>query len=169
MDNHAGNLTTEDLAWLGGIIDGEGCLCLSRRRRKNAINYKPYILISNCDLALVEEVSRILKLAKIGHWIIWRDPKKATATRPSIRMMGQITIQGYKRCKQALEVLTPSIRAKSDQAETLMEYINYRLMNGWPGKFTYSSVDDEYYTKMGQLKKKGASETIRGNRVGDKI
>ena len=72
MDNPQATLrtlTTEDLSWLGGVIDGEGCVSLYRRIRGKAVNFTPEINISNSDPFFIEEVAKILEMAEIGHWV----------------------------------------------------------------------------------------------------
>ncbi len=168
MDNQQATLTTEDLAWLGGIIDGEGCISLSVRTRKSTINgsnknYRPWIVISNSDPFTINECHRILNLAGIGHWITWRNP--SGKDRRSKRMMGMVEVTGYKRVQTALGKLTRFIRAKNDQAKTLSEYIEYRL--SLPRIGSYDQVDDGYYNRIKALKQKEAPETIRGSNLTD--
>ncbi len=169
MDNPQATTTKEDLSWVGGIIDGEGCISLCKRNRKGTINYRPIILISNTDKRMIEEVSSILKKATIGHWVTWINPKLPTKTRPSQRMMGSVNISGFQRCEHALSILIPYIRTKRNQATTILEYIRYRLAIGYTKHNTYCETDDRYYQILGAMKKVGAPETIRGGRIGDKI
>lgn len=162
MDNQQATLTTEDLAWLGGVIDSDGCLSLSLRKRKSgSLQYRAEVVISNCDPFFIEEASRILGLAEIGHWIGWKKPHKK---RPK-RMMGEIRAAGFKRVRTALTVLTPFIRAKKDQAETLLSFVERRLGIGYAAKDSYGIVDEAYLERMKGLKTKGAPETIRGRRI----
>jgi len=160
-------LTTEDLAWLGGVIDGEGCISLTKRvRGKGRVNYKPIVVISNSDPDFVEEICRVLDMAKIGHWVTWMN---SAGKKLSKRNVCNIMVSGFLRCQNALEILTPHIRAKKDQAELMSKYIEYRLSVTNNTGNSYSEKDDEIYAEMRNLKQKRAPETIRGGRHGDKI
>lgn len=152
-------LTTEDLAWLGGVIDGEGCISLYRRIRGEAVNFMPEINVSNSDQWFIEECAKILEMAEIGHWVQWRKPQQ---NRASKKMMGCVVVRGFKRCEKALRILTPSIRAKKNQAVLLNEFVVGRLAIGPTKHNTYSEHDDEIYRELRILKKREAPETIRG-------
>lgn len=158
MDNPQATLTTEDLAWLGGVIDGEGCIALNRRVRGNAVNYHPQIVISNTDPFMIEECGRILRLAGIGHWVMWRK-REGDRNR---RMMGHVAISGYRRCQKALGTLTSRVRGKRDQAELLLEFIERRLAIGHTKHKTYGATDEQYFLRIRELKRKEAPETLRG-------
>jgi len=160
MGNQQATLSTEDLGWLGGILDGEGCISLTRRPRAHGVmNYKPYVVISNSDPFLIEEIASLLRALGIGHWVQWRRPHRGTMAK---KMMGIITVAGLRRCEKALALLTPYIRGKKREAELVAEWITRRLAIN-PGKNgTYSEKDDWYYTEIRRLKDKGAPETIRG-------
>lgn len=171
MDNPQATLTIEDLAWLGGLIDGEGCIYITKRvRTQSNFSLLPGVLISNTDPFIIEEVSRILHLAGIGHWVGWSNPSNRKNGRPSKRMMGNIKCGGFKRTRHALEVLIPYIRAKKDQAILVEEFCERRLRIGYAAKNSYTEIDDSYYRRVRELKLKEAPTTVRGSRVlGDKI
>lgn len=171
-DNPQATLTTEDLAWLGGLIDGEGCIYLSRRNRKrmkkgNAIgrlvNYRPGVLISNADPFIIEEAHRIIDLAGIGHWVTWSNPSKQE-NRRSQKMMGVVHCMGYKRCQAFLPIIIPYVRAKRDQAKVLLEYIDRRIEIKPTTHNSYGYEEDYYFNRLHELKQKEAPETIRGYR-----
>lgn len=158
MDNPQATLTTEDLAWLGGVIDGEGCIALNRRYRGKAVNYHPQIIISNTDPFMIDECARILQLLGVGHWVMWRK-REGHANR---RMMGHVAVSGYRRCQKALATLTSCTRGKRDQAQLLLEFIERRLSIGHTKHYTYSEIDERYFLKIRELKRKEAPETTRG-------
>ncbi len=163
MDNQQATLesrtlTTEDLAWLGGVIDGEGCISLYRRIRGKAVNFTPEIVISNSDPYFIEECAKILEMAEIGHWVQWRKPGK---NRQSKKMMGCVITRGFKRTQRATTILIPYIRAKRDQAKLMLEFVEDRLACKQKC-YSYTERDDEIYRELRILKNKEAPETIRG-------
>lgn len=70
MDNHAGNFNSNNLKWLGGIIDSDGCVSISMNKRKNnKIVYTPSITITNGNKCIVEVVHELLNHYNINHHI----------------------------------------------------------------------------------------------------
>ena len=56
---------TEQLAWVAGIIDGEGSIFLTRSTAKSSGKYYyPQVKICNCNLKMIREVVRILGLPR---------------------------------------------------------------------------------------------------------
>jgi hypothetical protein len=54
-------LTDEEIGWLGGIIDGEGCISLYKRPRKNnRFEWKISIVIANTNLDMCKRVSKLI-------------------------------------------------------------------------------------------------------------
>ncbi len=59
-------VAVEKLAWLAGIIDGEGCVGLYHFLSKGRWDeIRPCLMIVNCNHALILEVQNILKALKI--------------------------------------------------------------------------------------------------------
>jgi hypothetical protein len=156
-DNPQVTLTKEDLGWLGGCLDSDGCLSIARRNRKGttAYQYSVHIVLCNSDPNYIEEIARLLKLARIGHWVKNRGFSGKTA--------GQIQISGIKRVNRALSILAPYVRSKRAQAQALLEFTG-RRMAIYPAKKSYDPEDDEFYRRNKELNK-GTSETIRGERL----
>lgn len=174
-----------DLAFLAGLIEGEGCFSLHRRVRNDrrnlrkseqepVVNYASHIAISNSDYRVIEEVHEILSKLEVGHYIQWHGTGlKKGAVHPvngkmvkSVRAVGQINIFGFRRSLKLLKVITPYLRIKKDQAECLTEWIERRLSIPCTKAMatrttTYDAVDDNYYKRMADLKQAGVSETTR--------
>lgn len=179
-------VTELDLAFLAGLMEGEGCFSLVKRVRTDmrkkynnttlppAINYKPHICVSNTDERMIEDVHQMLDRMEVGHYIQWHgmglkkggvNPNTGRFIQPR-RSQGQINIFGLKRCEKYLKIVTPYLRYKREQAELLLEWIERRLATPYykaiaeRGK-SYDEVDDWYYHRLAELKKSGTSETIR--------
>lgn len=159
-DNPQVTLTKEDLGWLGGCLDSDGCLTIARRNRKGttAYQYSVHIVFSNSEPDYIEEVARLLKLARIGHWVVGYKNKGFSGNTA-----GQIQISGIKRVNRALSVLAPYVRSKRKQAQVLLEFTG-RRMAIYPAKNSYGPEDDEFYRRNKELNK-GTSETIRRERL----
>ena len=101
--------TTAELAYLAGIIDGEGCFCLHRRR--GTLIGSTQLQIGNTDLRLLQWVSqhfggsvKLEKRQNLHHKPVWR----------------------WTSTAEALETLTravlPFLIVKREQAELLLAY-----------------------------------------------
>jgi len=82
MDNQQAPNQEIDLAFLAGLMEGEGCFSLHRRIRTDhrklrnntappVLNYKTHIAFSNSDYRLIEEARRIIDSLEVGYYIQW--------------------------------------------------------------------------------------------------
>ena len=113
-----------DLAWLGGFIDGEGHIGVKRQagRLLGGYNYYwPSIRICNTHEETLETVRAILIANHLAHHVSRRYP--TNGTRPS----WDIEVKGIKRCQRWLSVIGPYLRTKQSQAAAMMEFIEARL------------------------------------------
>jgi hypothetical protein len=154
MRNQQGRLEIR-LGWLGGAIDGEGCIHLSRRNDRKTLSYRPRLVIVNTDMVFCKEVIDIFKLCTFAYHVSTR---KAGCKKPYLEM----EIQGLRRLNKALPVLIPYLVSKKERAIYLHNYIKYRL--SLENKAPIGEKDYAVYLRMRQFN--GAlslepSETIR--------
>lgn len=120
-------LTDVELAWLGGILDGEGHLDLNRRKQLprsdgGTWNWnRPRINIASTDIRLIARVSEIY--AKIGNkfWYSLLHRQKAEWKD----CLAIITI-GIRNVSKVLLQILPYLTTKRDQAELLLRYCLWR-------------------------------------------
>jgi hypothetical protein len=139
------------LQWLAGFVDGEGCIRVQSRKVKHGKKwYVPEISVSNTDLKTMEEISLFLKEKNIGHHLENQSLKRTTECgyKPQYRLM----IAGLKRGKKFLEILSPHLVTKRQQAEVLKEFIEYRL--SVPQNTPYSEKEDLWAKELSDLKKR---------------
>lgn len=158
LDNQQERLTN-DLHWLAGIIEGEGCFTLSVKNRYGKHNraYFPMIQITNTNMGMIVKIKAILSEIGIAYYFYAQLPKKGN---PYFR----VEIGGLKRVKRFLDLMIPCFRCRSEQAKTLLEYSNLRL-----GKDTNSPLGQQedciamkLYDLNGKHKNSSLStETIR--------
>jgi len=144
-----------DLGWLTAAIEGEGSLTIIKScgQWKNAVHYVPTCRISNTKEAFIRNVERICKENKIGVHIGMRQ-------QPGNRQPIWIArIQGMRRCKRLLELIYPRMVIKRDNAELLLELINYRL--SLPHQTPYSGYELELRNKVQALNKNGGNKSKR--------
>jgi len=143
-----------DLCWLGGIIDGEGCITISSfwKRYNGNSNFtaSPIIQITNTNYELVTEVSRIYKLTGIRFHIAEFQPKLKNT-----KIRYDISIKGLERCREAIDILGSYIRIKRNQLFTMSCFIERRLSMTRNSPIT--GLDIQYVTRIRELNSKGSS------------
>jgi hypothetical protein len=116
-----------ELSWLGGIIDGEGCISFKRNtgkcwKKKERPSY-PMISVANTDLIMIEKIIQILEKHEIAYY---REDRKGKAkNNDSVA----ICIKGLKRTKRFLDLIIPFLVSKRKRAELLLEFCQLRQHN----------------------------------------
>lgn len=113
--------TKENWAYLAGILDGEGHICITKRKQYNCdgICYNKYISVTNCDKSLMLHLKRCFG----GNYRpCYRSAKKENHA-PSFVW----EIFGSRVQKKLLLSVLPYLVIKRQQAINLLKYIN---MNG---------------------------------------
>ena len=106
------NTEREKWAYLAGLIDGDGCISLTKRGTR--VHYKPTISFVNTDEELVKWVSGFL--GKNHYRVGKANPKK------NQKQTFQVVIQGRGEVKHILEKMVPFIIRKKPQAKLCIEY-----------------------------------------------
>jgi hypothetical protein len=109
-----------ELAWLAGIIDGEGNLGLNVlfRKGRNRLQVAPRMTIVNTSEIMVRKIDDILNAMPVGHHI-----KNRPMHSKAHAQCYEIHINGYKRIASILPRVIPYLVAKKLNA------VNYRLAN----------------------------------------
>lgn len=125
-----GNQQERSLAWLAGILDGEGTVSVQVYTLPDGrIRITPFVSIVNTDAGILEECKRIL--TEIG--VIFRDcvggkSKSGFESRLAITNM---RIDGQKPVKKLLEILAPYLKSKKrENSYTILKYLESREING---------------------------------------
>lgn len=110
-----------DIAWLAGVIDGEGTMHLAE-----ASQHRQYIQVSICNThpALIQKITRIWERQNVKFTI-------GLLKRPPRREYLQVTCMGLGSAKKVLESILPYLTAKHDQAVCLLSYIAWREAQGY--------------------------------------
>ena len=133
MDNQQERLEEQrplavDLSWLAGVWESDGSFSLfsneCRMKKKDYIQYTPYLQFVNTDPDMVLEVIKILKKIEVGYYQLWR----VNQFNDGKKLKGEIRITGIKRNQRFLTYLNPYLRGlKKKRAETILEFCNERL------------------------------------------
>jgi len=147
-------------AWVAGLFDGEGSVGLYAFTRADGKN--PSIIkrltIENTNFELVDSFIEFLKEHKIKYYY-WKPNLRRGRTNSPICAA---TVCSYRGCKKLLELLLPYLVGKKKQAQTLLDYFEYRDTIGWTN---FPERVYEFADKIKQLKK--SSETIRSTSDSD--
>jgi len=146
-------INKEDLAYLAGLIDGEGYIGLIKRfekRRKGepTCYYLPNVSVGMCDREAVDFLNNMFE----GTFCI---TKKASPYRD----VYQWTALSVKRVQPLLDAIIPYLKVKKKQAELLLEYIELRkpfINRGGVGRghTTFSGLEEALYIQIKQLNHK---------------
>lgn len=103
--------TSEELAYLAGIIDGEGCITFHRRGGTNAHICATQLQVGNTDLRLLQWIQvrfggsvKIERRMNTSHQTVWR------------------WIAHVDNLEEMLAAVLPYLVIKRDQAELLLAY-----------------------------------------------
>ncbi len=141
-------ISREQLGWLAGIIDGEGCIVAGWRyykpnsdsgkykHHKARVNMYTWLTISNSDVRLLKRVSEIYKMISGVGFCYTTAKLKAEG-----RWIINLNTIGRGSTRKVLELVLPHLTAKKSQAETMIELIDYRESLGYLGR----SVKDRPY------------------------
>jgi hypothetical protein len=111
-------MKTEDLAWLAGFIDGDGCIGIyctrsgpraSHPKAKDYTHYQPRITIGQKNGDVLDEVRRLVGAGSVS--------KRGTTSAGN--MMRQWVLTG-EPAKELLAELVPFLRAKKHAAYRAM-------------------------------------------------
>ena len=117
------------LAWLAGIIDGEGCISVyysqkPRRHRDGHLERRlePFVTITNTNEWIIREVQDIAKL--IG--VEWNVQLSVDRKKPDRKPCWTISFKASIRAAKLLMAVMPYLVGKKRQAELVLELIKHR-------------------------------------------
>ena len=112
---------TLKLAWLAGIIDGEGSLMIPRYHRNGNIRYGYRVSISNTNMLIINQCREILDILKIKYCNYTQDRGNDGLRR---KITHQVHITNRKGILVFLEKIIPHLVGKRKQAELLNKFLN---------------------------------------------
>jgi len=116
-----------DLAWLAGIIDGEGCFSIYSVTRKDAETPSPsaYLSITNSNRLVLDQCKKIFDELEIKY--LYNDPKNGHQRG---RRVMRIRIKNYSSLKRLIELILPFLVGKVDQARVMLEFVTLAGQRG---------------------------------------
>ena len=116
------------LAWLGGIMDGEGSFSITRKRDKGKIFYYPDISIVNTDPIIIDQCAVTISSICGYHIETKHSCDFGTNNRRKTKLW-RIRILGFNRCSKFLPKIIPYLVGKKKQAELVLQFVLTKGVN----------------------------------------
>ena len=134
---------THRLAWLAGIIDGEGCISASYKRTPRGVGLDIRVSIANTDERLLAEVGAIATSLDIKYLLYCNKPKDVRH-----RPVWHLSFDHSKRACAILSAVLPYMIGKKDQALLLLQVISHRRSTMWSkGRQGPTSVEGDEWLR----------------------
>ena len=137
MDNQQETLRSDRIAYLCGLIDGEGCVGvyargrLSENKRNHSIQVKPNVSFCNTERALIDEYCSILTELNIPFWVSHRPAKGRNAES------WHVTVCGLKRVLHILPYIIAGCKGKKrENAQDVLAFCQSRLSDWLRAPYT---------------------------------
>ena len=142
-----------DIAWLAGIVDGEGCFSVKRpiARGDGGPGRSPYqvwLVVCNTSKPMVDKIVKILADLEISHQPVRRVWKGSKATRWQF----WIHVARKDQLLRLTQILLPYLVAKHDEA-TVVEWFLSRSCQARAYKQT--SIDKQVLDTLAVMKRNG--------------
>ena len=145
-------MSSEELAYIAGFLDGDGCVMAQLVRRKDYI----YGYQIRTSIVFYQK----LKNQEILHWL--KSRLKIGYIRHRNDGMAEYTIVGLKEVKSILTTLLPYLRLKQKLSEQVLEIIKAYPKKMTPGELIRMSELVDSTAKFNYSKKRtNTSETVR--------
>lgn len=133
-------VTTLELGWLIGAIDGEGCVGITKRNRTNTRNgftLKPHVQVANCDRSFIERYCAGLHGLGVPFHVSFTQNKN-----PKRRDNWTVITAGLKRVAKLLPFITELLcDEKREKARLVLEYCESRLNDWHAAPFTRRQLE----------------------------
>lgn len=118
------NTQEKEMAYLAGIIDGEGCISLTLQQyRKGRYRIMPAVSVSNTNKTLVEYLHGLLVKYGVRHHIYWHSETQKQLA------WANITVHAFDCIINLLEAIQSYLVAKARQAANVLAFTQSRMMS----------------------------------------
>lgn len=112
-------MAVPSLDWLGGFIDGDGYVALSKT---SGDGITPIIGFANTDNINIQAVISFFKEKNLPYYVATTKARKIQH-----KVNKAIVVRGLKRCDKVLPLFIKSVRSKNKQVQITLEFIKRRL------------------------------------------
>ena len=149
---------TLDLAWLGGIMDGEGSIMIIKHNPTGKKNLRYGYRISITNIKIIDNCKRILDFMAIKYCNYTQDRGKDGMRR---KMTYLIHITNKKGILIFLEKITPFLIGKRKQAELLYQFLsNWESTDKKNAHFIFKELNERVTRKIGKSSDTNTLDTI---------
>jgi hypothetical protein len=132
-------IKVEDLIYIAGIVDGEGCIgvtMLRARKNRSGHTFCPFINITNTDKGLIKYIHDVFpEFSKSTH----KPGRTLRTTRDCYRLQ-----TSYQKAATVLRLLLPYLRVKKTQAELVLALCELRDNQKGGGNYSDYTMDEQY-------------------------
>jgi len=138
-------MTTAELAYIAGIVDGEGCICIAQtyRKRKNFLEQWLQVQIKMVDGQAIKLINKFYPAS------LTRQKKTA---KPTIHPCWCYITQAL-RAQRFLKDLLPYLRVKRKQAEFGIQFQDTKQDNHKLRNFGVSTLTPAIFQERNKIKK----------------
>ena len=146
------------LAWLGGLIDGEGTIGLHRANAKNWPRpyLCPHLQIANTDIRLLRKAAEIIEgvTGKPSHKLVVTNKHRGER---NWKVGYRLAVTTKWEIALLLVALRPYLVGKTEQADVVHEFCIRRHGRETPGRRGYSDldIDEALYLRCLALNRRG--------------
>jgi hypothetical protein len=130
------NLSDFDLGYIAGFFDGEGCISITRSKRKSGnINYNQYISIANTDLETLKWVTKTTNLGRVRRLEPPPPSERTEKWRQRPWMWSKCytwQVSSLAECYRFITDIGPHLKIKKKLAELLLEFIEIQHKKSKP-------------------------------------
>lgn len=151
MPTSSGCLTEVERAWLAAIIDGEGCLSISRSRRsdtKAGWRYYPAIELTSTSKDLIDKFVSLTE-----PWVTRVREYSNNHFFENAKRRFQVEIRN-RSCEDFVHAIRPYLIEKGKQADLMVEFITLQSREGKKNK-NMVAIYNELYIRSRLLNKRG--------------
>lgn len=124
MGNQQGVATEVELAWLAGMLNGDGCFSLTFRNRGGAVKCDVSVTLTQCDPCLIEKTSSILAKYGINPSIVEYAPSGA-----GINVKYNLRLTRMAHIRTVLGAVVGYMAGtKAALAALMLRYIDHRIV-----------------------------------------
>lgn len=165
MDNQHTLVDSHELAWLAGIVDGEGCLDMSKIPYGHTIRLQTRVRVANTSELLMKRISNIAERLGIRFHISLDVYNRGKKSRANFKPVYGMEIQNQTNCKKIISAILPYLVLKDKQANLMLEFINSRINRGARQgiKIPYNKRELTIAQEMRILNQRGVTQTADHN------
>jgi hypothetical protein len=147
-----------DLAWLAGILDGEGAVYIGRSFQKMRPIYKPDVRVEMVDERTIDRVCWIYKKLDVDF-----TKKSLPMKNPKHRPRHIVWMKGHESVLKLCRAVAPYLVTKVAHAKLVAQFCTLRLKVNHRGRRdakgrmirTYTGAEEPIYTRLRLLNKRG--------------